>query len=508
MTTSKFFFILVLIVSLPSQVVLSRAVDSNKIPRYVIVTDANSMNSRDSYAEVVKELSKLRKPAAVLNLNENGFGDLFDKLRALEPDYVAFVVPPEKIEANFVGAVFEGLTALDEDPYLDCPFGYITGATPADALKLVLNTAAAQARPDKVEKKFVAIGHTFAENDLGPFATQQANRYKTYGYETAEINPIDNSTQWQRNADREIQKLNGASLVFLAGHGMGNMSCTIAGGKFGSVELQSAVVVNGTCHSAVTNIRYDSKDRFWTMQTTRIKPEESVCLNFIKAGAIGQFASTASSGWQNVAFAITKFFRQGQSLGRALQESLNDKIRKAGIKKIHIIPFRDGQKSPQALGKDENPGGIQSISRVILIGDPAYRPFPRKLARISPRNRINDYSGLPPEQRQIRKLIDELSDPQAPRFEALNKLIRIGGDAVPELINEMKTSNDWQIPKALGAIGDNRATGPLIEKLEKSDRLPLRNVLAEALQRLTKEDFGTDAKAWGAWFKKQKQTKG
>lgn len=507
MTTSKFFFILVLIVSLPSHVALSRAVDSNKIPRYVIVTDANSMNSRDSYTEVVKELSKLRKPAAVLNLNENGFGDLFDKLRDLKPDHVAFVVPPEKIEANFVGAVFEGLTALDEDPYLDCPFGFITGATPADALKLVLNTAAAQAQPDKIAKKFVAIGHTFAQNDLGPFATQQADRYKTYGYETAEINPIDNSMQWQRNADREIQKLNGASLVFLAGHGMGNTSCAIAGGKFSSVKLQSAIVVNGTCHSAVTNIRYDSKDRFWTMQTTRIKPEESVCLNFIEAGAIGQFASTASSGWQNVAFAITKFFRQGQSLGQALQESLNDKIRKAGIKKIHIIPFRDGQKSPQVLGKDENPGGIQSISRVILIGDPAYRPFPQMLARVSRRDQIKDCSGLTPEQKQIRKLIDELSDLQAPRFEALNKLIRIGSDAVPELINEMKTNDDWQIPKALGAIGDNRATEPLIEKLEKSDWLPLRNVLAEALQCLTKEDFGTEAKAWRAWFKKQKQTK-
>ena len=76
------------------------------------------------------------------------------------------------------------------------------------------------------------------------------------------------------------------------------------------------------------------------------------------------------------------------------------------------------------------------------------------------------------------ELIDELSDPQAPRFEALNKLIRIGGDAVPELINEMKTNDDWQIPKALGAIGDNRATEPLIEKLEKSDWLPLRNVLS------------------------------
>ena len=459
------------------------------------------MSSRISYADAVNELARLRKPVTVINLPVDGFGDLFIKLKTIRPDFVTFVVHPEKIEDNFVGAVFEGLTTLDDDPYLDCPFGYITGATPSDALKLVLNTAAAQAHPEKIPKKFVAIAHTFEQNDLGPFATQKANRYKAYGYKTEQINPVDNSQQWLNKADREIQKLNGSSLVFLAGHGMGNMSCAIAGNKFGDVILQSAIVVNGTCHSAVTNIRYDSQDMFWTMQANHINLEESVCLNFIKAGAIGQFASTASSSWPNVAFAITKFFNQGKPLGLALQESLNDKIRKAGITKIKIIPFRNGKKSPQAYGPDKNPGGIQSISRVILIGDPAYCPFPQKASRVSHNSKIQDFSDLTPKQRQIKKLIDELSNPKAPRFVSLNKLIKIGHEAVPILIMEMKTNNNWQIPKALGAIGDKRAITPMIEKLEKSNWSPLNRVIAEALQKLTDEDFGTDAKAWNAWIK-------
>lgn len=503
MTTSKFSFVIILIVSLQSQVVISWASDSYEIPRYAIVTDAYNMNSRISYTDAVNELAKLRKPVTVINLPVDGFGDLFIKLRTIRPDFVTFVVHPERIEANFVGAVFEGLTTLDNDPYLDCSFGYITGATPSYALKLVLNTAVAQSHPDKIAKKFVAIAHTFEQNDLSPFARQEANRFKTYGYKTEQINPIDNSQQWLSKTDREIQKLNGSSLVFLAGHGMGNMSCGITGDKFGDVTLQSAIVVNGTCHSAVTNTRYDSRDRFWTMQATRIKYEESVCLNFIEAGAIGQFASTASSSWQNVAFAITKFFNQGKPLGLALKESLNDKIRKAGINKIQIIPFQNGKRSPQALSPEKNPGGIQSISRVILVGDPAYCPFPQKASRIPRNNKTQDFNDLIPKQRQIKKLIDELSNPNTPRFDSLNKLIKIGNEAVPILIKEMKTNNNWQIPKALGAIGDKRAIAPLIEKIEKSSGPPLQRVIAEALQLLTNEDFGTDAKAWRAWLKKR-----
>ncbi len=490
----------ILVFSLVSQIVGAQTPDSGGQWTYVVVTDAGG---KDPYQVVVKELAKLRKPAAIIDLTVRGLEGVFRELRNLQPDYVAFVVHPTRIEDNFVGAVFEGLTALDDDPYLDCAYGYITGASAADARKLVRNTAAAEAKPQEIPKKFVAIAHTFAQNDLYPFAVQEAQRYAAYGYETAKINPIDNSAAWQSKADREIQKLNGASLVFLAGHGMGDTSCAIPGSAFGRVRLHAAIVVNGTCHSAVTSVRHDSRDRFWTIETKPIDPKKSVCLNLIAAGAIGQFASTASSSWQNVAFAIPKFFTEGRSQGQALQESLNDKIRAANIKKIEIIPFRDGEKSPQALGEDKDPGGLQSFARVVLIGDPAYRPFAERPTPVAAEKRPESDRKRPPKQQQIRDLIVELSDPEAPRFEALNKLIRIGNDAVPALIAEMKTNNNWQIPKALGAIGDRRAIAPLIEKLEASPWSPMREVIVEALQRLTGKDFGADAEAWKTWWKEK-----
>ena len=194
MKISKSF--LIMIASFAAMIVIWGISISNRHSRYVIVTEEKGKEGWDASAQAVKELAKLRHPSAVLTLDADGLKNVFRELKILKPKYVAFVVHPERIEDNFVGDVFAGLTALDEDPYLDCAYGFITGATPQEALRLVRNTATAQAGLDRIPKKFVAIAHTFAQNDLAPFAVQEANRYAAYGYQTAQINPIDDSEEW------------------------------------------------------------------------------------------------------------------------------------------------------------------------------------------------------------------------------------------------------------------------------------------------------------------------
>lgn len=109
---------------------------------------------------------------------------------------------------------------------------------------------------------------------------------------------------------------------------------------------------------------------------------------------------------------------------------------------------------------------------------------------------------------RLERLIAELSDPNAPRFVALREIIKIGPSAVPTLIKEMKTSYNWQVPKALGAIADRRAVLPLIEKLEASDFSPMREVVAEALSRITGEPFGVSNEKWRTWWTETGQNMG
>lgn len=105
----------------------------------------------------------------------------------------------------------------------------------------------------------------------------------------------------------------------------------------------------------------------------------------------------------------------------------------------------------------------------------------------------------------IETLIKEMHEPEAQRFAALNKLIKIGAPAVGPLISELEKSNNWQVPKALGAIGDKRAIEPLIDKWQKCDWSPMKEVIAEALERITGKKIGQDKQKWEKWWQETRR---
>jgi len=490
---------------------------------YVIVLDQTPAGR--SYKLAADALAKLRAPVLLVPLTEGGLGKVFDQLRTLKPECVAFVVPPERLEDNFVGEVFERASRLNDDPYLDFAYGFITGGTPEDALALVHNTARAESDRGSIAKKFVAVGHTFRESDLGPFAYQQAMLHERYGYRSEPINPIDESVDWQTRVPWEMRKLDGASLVYWAGHGMGDRLCGIDADAFTGFHLDHAVVVLGPCHSAVTVLRHDNQPGSLGVKTVTIPLERSICLKLIKAGAVAQLGSTASSSWGNVGPAITGFFNEAKTMGKALLDRLNAHIRQRGIGRFSVLPFENGQPSPQFLRDERNPGEIQSIARVLLIGDPAYRPFPDKRAvvplpdvaeRPHPMNPASLTNATPPfmtkarvdlSQATVTELIQALpNDTPQSGFAVLNEVIRRGPPAVPSLLEALKKSEAWLVPKALGAIKDARAVSPLIDVLAQRRWSPYKEIVVEALESVTGTKLGDDAEVWKTWSEKNRPT--
>ncbi|MHC4111671.1 MAG: tetratricopeptide repeat protein [Planctomycetota bacterium] len=120
-----------------------------------------------------------------------------------------------------------------------------------------------------------------------------------------------------------------------------------------------------------------------------------------------------------------------------------------------------------------------------------------------PKTGMGFLSGV--DKLDLEDLIKELHRADAPRFVALNKIIEIGEPAVERLIAEIEKSNDWQIPKALGAIKDKRAVEPLIQKWQKCDWSPMKEVISEALERITGKKLGQDKQKWDKWWKETKR---
>ena len=56
-----------------------------------------------------------------------------DLLREL-PEFAIVVSPPDHLDVNLHFALLELVAGLDADPFVDVAVGYVTGASPAEAL--------------------------------------------------------------------------------------------------------------------------------------------------------------------------------------------------------------------------------------------------------------------------------------------------------------------------------------------------------------------------------------
>jgi len=81
-------------------------------------------------------------------------------------------------------------------------------------------------------------------------------------------------------------------------------------------------------------------------------------------------------------------------------------------------------------------------------------------------------------------------------------------DGVDKLINQLKDEN-WSVriaaAKALVKIGDSRAVKPLIAVLKDKNEIFARQTAAEALKKITGQDFGEDYEKWSTWWQEQKK---
>jgi hypothetical protein len=105
----------------------------------------------------------------------------------------------------------------------------------------------------------------------------------------------------------------------------------------------------------------------------------------------------------------------------------------------------------------------------------------------------------------VGELIAALNTAPSADFAELNELVRRGPVAVPDLVTALKTSESWQVPKALGAIKDSRAVDALIEALARRPGSPYKEVTVEALEMITSQKAGTDAQDWKAWREKSRK---
>jgi hypothetical protein len=90
----------------------------------------------DPFYAAVVELQRLHN-ATVLKALPESLEALLPGLQATKPQYVAIVVRPESLDINLVGRFMKLATRVDEDPFIDFAYAFITGDDPQTALSLI-----------------------------------------------------------------------------------------------------------------------------------------------------------------------------------------------------------------------------------------------------------------------------------------------------------------------------------------------------------------------------------
>jgi len=329
--------------------------------RYVVMTH---VSADDPYIQAAKLLVRYRS-GHLLRFAPGRVQRVLGTLRRLRPEFVAIVVRPEILDVNLAYEVLELSTKLDNDPFPDFTYGFITGATSGDAAQFVRNIISAEEQWDPLPLNVVA---------LGPSSVPQADAASGLGWLSSARGKY--LPHWPGRLDDEmLQELSTGTAIRLWGHGTPR---GVRGGLTFREVLQlrffPAVVFSGPCFSAVSSRSYRWCCRRAAVTAERTPPEETIALAFIRQGVVGYLGALhedrCTTAGQEMEYALTT----GSPLGSVIKQTIDRVVMAAQGHALSIPRLTPGARPPSEDGVEFQ---VHRAASRILLGDPAYRPFAR-----------------------------------------------------------------------------------------------------------------------------------
>ncbi len=288
----------------------------------------------------------------------------FRELKRLRPAYVAVVIPHDQLDVNWHFDFLERAAKLDGDPFVDFAFGYITGATPAEATAFVRGIAAVAAGKKKLPRTIVEFAPV--PKPYGP--TRAAPHKVAKGWTTRGL--------WHKHDDQDIaqrlSKLKGVGIYRASGHGMPDgIDHGLSGRALreSGLQMHPALYFSGPCYCGVTSrwFRY----RNGQAKEERVAPEDSFVLSLIRAGTTGVFAGLDPDRGETNHHEMEHVLVTGEPLGLASKATYDDVVVAYRRKALELPEHRPGKGWPF---RDIHDQMISGAACRALFGDPTFAP--------------------------------------------------------------------------------------------------------------------------------------
>ncbi|HRY31943.1 MAG TPA: T9SS type A sorting domain-containing protein [Bacteroidales bacterium] len=383
---------------------------------YLVLT---SVNESDPYYAAALQVAAYRN-AQIVHFHPDSLDELLPVLVNLEPRYAAIVIKPTELEINFIRKFLMMSTSLDGDPFTDFSYGYITGATAADALAFVNRII--QAEADGIQDYPLNIGG-YAASSLN-FVFTGANDFMKY-LDPPLVSSIymetNNSGSGRNFFLNNTQYMLGNKLLDIGYNGDPHMLWLFEGGNMNpdppvwlydpakiedpayarmgltsfdisTLYLYPAVAFNGACHAgepkkvmvesdiAATFGNTNGLIQFYTMSDTF-----SYCLSILNTGITGYFAPCGANNANDQGEEIYQAFLFHEPLGDIHKRSMDGVVMGfLGNKpKLKIYQWGGSTSGCDVLASGTfNPAQwsgacymLGGKANRIYFGDPLYHPF-------------------------------------------------------------------------------------------------------------------------------------
>jgi hypothetical protein len=200
------------------------------------------------YRAALDLIAAEKKPLAVLEVPAGDFAAARAGLHEHRPEFVLIVTRPERIDVNVHFDVLEMALAVDEDPFADFAFGYVTGATALETVDFARRFLARAKKKGGLPKTLLEFGP--AANGAPTFGGPRAHAVaKGWKESFAFHGPVSGMLERK-------DQMRGLGILRAGGHGM---PVGVDDGLKGvdlrreKLDLAPALYFSGPCYCGVTS---------------------------------------------------------------------------------------------------------------------------------------------------------------------------------------------------------------------------------------------------------------
>lgn len=317
---------------------------------------------QSDYREILEVLAT-KRPSAVLRFDPAKLEPVFEKLARSRPGNVIVVLEPAALDVNFHFEFLERAARLDADPFVDFAFGYMTGATAAEAVTFCKGSIGAHKK--KLPRSVLEFGPSSrpAEPQRSPHGW--AKKFDLTRYSHAE----DASDV----AERLTKIAKGVGVLKAWGHGMPDgVDHGMSGRSLrdSDLDLYPALYFSGPCYCGVPSAWYGNERG--KIARKAVAPEDSFVLALIESRAAGIFAGLDPDRGETNSHEFEHLLLTGEALGKASKSTYDDAVVAYRRDELVLPRYEPGGRDPHRNIADTMIAGGACRA---LFGDPTLQPF-------------------------------------------------------------------------------------------------------------------------------------